>query len=196
MALLRDAAAALVPRRARALPFLMLAYPTFWLLAGRTCPTPSGALEPCRLGSPLRFTVTLVASLAGCYVAVAAGTAAARRAGLSLPLPARLRRTLRPTPRTLAGAGAVTLGWWTYVLVGDAAAVPGVVETALTLLGAAVLFPAVAVWVALVAAGNVAGEPAFAVQQAVVAVGFALDAAWVWWLVSAADRALTRRASG
>ncbi|UPV74470.1 hypothetical protein M0R89_00010 [Halorussus limi] len=175
-----NATTALRPRRGLALPLLVLAVPTLYLVyrdARIGCPPGRTCLELAHLGYA-------AAGLAAGYL-VASGALAVADESALVERSALARLALRPGDSTLAVLGVYFGGLVTYLLASAATTIPGWLDLALTPVGLVVGLPVVIAYAAMTMVGNALGrEPSLAFQLGVVLAGLAVTGAWLFVLAT------------
>lgn len=173
------------PRREHVLPFLMLAFPACWLLLGRLCPLPTGARTDCFILLPGRYAGYVLVALVGSYLlsVVLVATLSGRASVLARPF------AVRPSTRAFVFTGVLTAVFWTVRVLSGVVSPPGYLELLLVPLWV----PVMAIWIGMIAVGTVIGEPSMAVQSVVIAVGLALNGAWIVFVSVVLDRFVEQR---
>lgn len=174
----------LSPKREQVLPFLTLAYPSWWLLLGRLCPLSTGARTECFTLFPGRYAGYLLAALVGSYLlaVVLVETLSGRADAFGRPF------AIQPSTRALVLTGLLSAVFWAARVL-STVMTPGV---SVELLLVPLWLPVVVIWAGMIAVGNAIGEPAMAVQYVVFAVALALNGAWIVLVSMAVDRFVER----
>ena len=167
------------PRRTLAFPFVVVLFPLLWFVMREAGIGAVG--RPVTDVLPQVVALTAVALAVSYTLAVLADAAVIPDAEM---VPSRARPLVSPSNRTIATFAAVSLALVAYIVASSVVAFPGWFDALASAVGVVVGWPLLLIVLATFAVGNAvpALQDAFAIQVALVAVGVALSATWLFLL--------------